>query len=162
MADDETVESTSSGAQQQVDAEPFYRRVGELQGEWDGLREAAQSSGNTANTTDLVIRLAGFFFAAAATLISTLLAAEVEGSLVSATKAAILAALATIATGIQASGMFRNRAKHHYERVDAYRIAHQKAGNLKAQVESRSLTVHVALSRLNKLSEDAGKRPEMP
>jgi hypothetical protein len=78
---------------------------------------------------------------ASAATVSTLVAAKVTGDLLASTISAILAALATVDTAIQASGMFRNRATHHYERMDIYREVRGKVRNLKAQVQSKATTL---------------------
>jgi hypothetical protein len=162
MAQGAPVSEEQRCQEDQVDSEPFFRRCDELSRQWDGLRAHAQRSGNKANAAELAVRIAGFVFAAAAAAVSTLVAAEVQGELISATTSAILAALATVATGIQASGMFRNRAKHHYERMDVYRTIRGKVRNVKAQVESKSLTVGDGYQELDRLIDQAGTRPEMP
>jgi hypothetical protein len=110
----------------------------------------------------MTIRIVGFALAAGATLVTTLVAADVDARLVTATSAAILAAFATIATGIQASGTLRSRAKHHYERVDNYRAVRDKAANLSAQVRAGAIGLEAAFARLDALVDDASRRPEMP
>jgi hypothetical protein len=162
MAYDEPSAEKQPLSGDKVDPKPFFTRCNELSEQWDGLQEHAQSSGNDANGAEVVIRIAGFAFAAATAAVSTLVAADVNGDLVSSTTTAILAALAAVATGIQASGMFRNRAKHHYERVDIYRSARAKVRNLKSKVESKSITVGDGFQELDRLVEEASKRPEMP
>ena len=145
-----------------MDERPFFRRCDELAKHWGHLRQHAQRTGNKAIVADSVVRIAGFAFAAAAAAVSTVVAAQVKSDLVTPTTTAILAALAAVATGIQASGMFRNRAKHHYERMDVYRALVHRARNLKAQVESEVLTVGDGFQQLDELVRDAARRPEMP
>jgi hypothetical protein len=149
-------------AQQQPDPEPFYGRCEQLWRKWDGRVKESQSAGDKANLANDVARVAGFVLAAAATLVTTLVSADVNSSFVSATIAAILAAAATVATGIQASGMFGNRKEHHYERVEEYRRVREKAANLKAQVEARAITLEAAFARLDELVDEGRRRPKMP
>jgi hypothetical protein len=94
--------------------------------------------------------------------VSTLVAADVTGEVLSSSTSAIFAALATVAAGIQASGTLRDRAKHHYERVDAYRTVRIKVRNLRAHVQSRAMTVGDGFERLDTLVDEARKRPAMP
>ena len=145
----------------ETDPEPFYSRCDELRAKWDRLRKHAQSSGNKARTADVTIHIAGFALAAAATLVTTLVAANVHAFFASATTAAILAALATIATGIQASGMISTRAEQHYERVHSYRKVRDKAANVRAQVAAGVITLDAAFARLDELVSDASRRPGM-
>jgi hypothetical protein len=162
MANDEPLGETQPSADDGVDPGPFFRRCDELSKQWGGLREHALRRGNNANVADLLARIAGFVFAAAAATVSTLVAAKVTGDVLTSTTSAFLAALATVATGIQASGMFRNRARHHYERMDVYREVRAKVRNLKAQVESKSITVGAGFEKLDELVAKASTRPEMP
>jgi hypothetical protein len=163
MADEErVVDEDPSAEEDHADPEPFFRRCDELSEQWDGLQERSQHSGNRSNTAEVTVRIAGFVFAAAAAGVSTLVAAKVKGDLLTSTTAAILAGLATIATGIQASGMFRNRAMHHYERVDVYRNVRAKARTVKSQVESKTITVAEGYQELHKLIDQASTRPAMP
>ncbi len=162
MTDDSQHAATPPVAQHQQDPQPFYGRCRELWEKWDGRVKESQSAGDKANRVNDLARVAGFVLAAAATLVTTLVAADVNGSLVSATNAAILAAAATVATGLQASGMFATRKEHHYDRVEAYRAVREKAANLRAQVKSRAITLEAAFARLDELVDEAGRRPKLP
>jgi hypothetical protein len=162
MGDDEPVAGTRPVAEEPIDPQPFLDRCDEVEKEWGDLQERSQGSGNKADHADKWTRFAGFVLAGATAAITTLVAADVKGDLLTPTTSAILAAAATVATGIQASGFFRNQAKHHYERVDHYRTAGVKAGNVKSGVESKAITVKDGVDALNELADLTGTRPPMP
>ena len=96
MPRDEPCGASSSCPEGPIDPRPFFMRCDHLSEQWDGLRDNAQRSGNRSNFADLVLRIAALVFAAAATAVSTLVAADVTGELLSSSTSAILAALARI------------------------------------------------------------------
>ena len=154
MADSEPV------AERGRTAQGFLRRCDELAALWDRREADSQASGNHANAADTVVRFLAFGFAAAATVVSTLVASEVDGKFLTSTTGAILAGLAALATGLQ--GFFLRKAKHHYERVDIYREVAESARTLKSKLEDGVITLEKAYEELHELTTRAGERPEMP
>jgi hypothetical protein len=153
------IEQSDGSDRSSVNPEPFYRRCDELSEEWERLRKESHGDGNTANGADMFVRVAGLALAAGATVVTTLVAADSDGSLSSSTIGAILAALATVFTGLQATGTLRTRGIHHYERMDIYRTAAEKARNLSGAVESGAVALDDAWRRLDDLVDFAGRRP---